>query len=173
MRDSQFLGWTEAAKSGMLRSEDNGRREGHEPEADGRVYRGAAQGEELDPGGVGRAAGVSNKTVSRWETGSYMPGIEILSLLSREFGVGLNGLVSGQRLADESFREEADRNLTAAVMERKWFPRFRQWLRTHSGSLMVMALLCLVIAGLARYVDLYSGSIRRMPPFRGRSASTP
>lgn len=122
---------------------------------------------------LGERLGVSNKTVSRWETGSYMPGIEILSLLSREFGVGLNELVSGQRLADESFREEADRNLTAAVMERKGFPRFRQWLRTHSGSLMVMVLLCLVIVGLARYVDLYSGSIRRMPPFRGRSASTP
>lgn len=31
---------------------------------------------------LGERLGVSNKTVSHWETGSYMPGIEILSLLS-------------------------------------------------------------------------------------------
>ena len=37
--------------------------------------------------------------MSRWETGTYLPDVELLSLLSQEFGVSLNELVAGERLA--------------------------------------------------------------------------
>ena len=33
---------------------------------------------------LGRKLGVSNKTVSRWENGNYMPDVETLRLLSKE-----------------------------------------------------------------------------------------
>ena len=36
---------------------------------------------------LGEKLGVTNKTVSRWENGNYMPDVEMLSLLSEEFGV--------------------------------------------------------------------------------------
>ena len=35
---------------------------------------------------LGERLGVTNKTISRWETGCYLPDVEMLSLLSREFG---------------------------------------------------------------------------------------
>lgn len=66
---------------------------------------------------LGAKLGVTNKTVSRWETGTYLPDVEMLSLLSQEFGVSLNELVAGERLAAEKFQEAADHNLAAALTD--------------------------------------------------------
>ena len=52
---------------------------------------------------LGERLGVTNKTISRWETGCYLPDVEMLSLLSREFGVSINELVAGERLVAEDF----------------------------------------------------------------------
>ncbi len=46
---------------------------------------------------LGDLLGVSNKTVSRWETGIYMPDIETLSLLSKYFGCSIEELLSGEK----------------------------------------------------------------------------
>ena len=64
---------------------------------------------------LGKKLGVTNKTVSRWENGNYMPDVEMLSLLSKEFGVSINELVSGERLATEDFKKAADSNLVTAL----------------------------------------------------------
>ena len=41
---------------------------------------------------LGEKLGVTNKTISRWENGNYMPDVEMLSLLSKEFDVSINEL---------------------------------------------------------------------------------
>ena len=64
---------------------------------------------------LGERLGVTNKTVSRWETGCYLPDVEMLSLLSKEFGVSIHELVAGERLAAEEFKEAADANLADAL----------------------------------------------------------
>ena len=46
---------------------------------------------------LGEKLGVTNKTISRWENGNYMPDVEMLLLLSKEFGVSINELISGER----------------------------------------------------------------------------
>ena len=48
---------------------------------------------------LGRRLGVSNKTVSRWENGNYMPDIETLRLLGKEFSVSIEELLDGERLS--------------------------------------------------------------------------
>ena len=63
----------------------------------------------------GRSIGVTNKTISRWENGNYMPDVEMLSLLSKEFGVSINELISGERLWAEDFKKAADDNLVTAL----------------------------------------------------------
>lgn len=64
---------------------------------------------------LGEILGVTNKTVSRWERGNYMPDVEMLSLLSKEFDVSINELVAGERLDTEAFKKTADENLAAAL----------------------------------------------------------
>ena len=64
---------------------------------------------------LGEKVGVTNKTVSRWETGNYMPPVECLSILSDLYGVSINEIVSGKRLASEEFTEAAEDNLKGAL----------------------------------------------------------
>ena len=45
---------------------------------------------------LGKLVGVSNKTVSRWENGNYMPDIETLRLLAKEFSVSIEELLDGE-----------------------------------------------------------------------------
>ena len=66
---------------------------------------------------LGQRLGVTNKTVSRWENGNYMPDIELLVPLGEELGVSVNELLAGKRLDDAAFRTQADENLVEAVRE--------------------------------------------------------
>ena len=47
---------------------------------------------------LGEKLGVSNKTVSRWETGAYLPPVEMLQAISGLYGVSINELLAGERL---------------------------------------------------------------------------
>ncbi len=51
---------------------------------------------------LGEKLGVTNKTVSRWETGTYLPPAEALLAMSELFGVSINELLSGKRLSEAS-----------------------------------------------------------------------
>lgn len=64
---------------------------------------------------LGQKLGVTNKTVSRWERGNYMPDLDSCLLLSEEFGVTINELLMGQRLSDGQIRQTANQVLTDAV----------------------------------------------------------
>ncbi len=44
-----------------------------------------------------------------------MPDVEMLSLLSKEFGVTINELITGERLGTEEFKKVADNNLASAL----------------------------------------------------------
>ena len=66
---------------------------------------------------LGEALGVSNKTVSRWETGTYLPPVEMLQLLSDRYDVSINEILSGKRLTVEDYREKAEENIKSALLE--------------------------------------------------------
>ena len=72
---------------------------------------------EMTQAQLGERLGVTNKTVSRWETGKYMPDISTLSDLSRELGITVNELLSGELLTDKEFRKAADANLLLSMAE--------------------------------------------------------
>ena len=65
---------------------------------------------------LGERIGVTNKTVSRWKTGNYMPPVECLELLSDIYQISINEILAGERLADEKIKEIADENI-ASVLE--------------------------------------------------------
>ena len=57
---------------------------------------------------LGEQIGVTNKTVSRWENGNYLPPVEILQLLSKFYDVSINELLSGERLNDVVYKQNAE-----------------------------------------------------------------
>ncbi len=92
---------------------------------------------------LGEKLGVTNKTISRWENGNYMPDVEMLSLLSKEFGVSINELVSGERLATEDFKKAADSNLVTALdnstftLKEKIAFFKKKWLKEHIATIVL------------------------------------
>ena len=92
---------------------------------------------------LGEKLGVTNKTISRWENGNYMPDVEMLSLLSKEFDVSINELISGERLLAEDFQRAADNNLVTALNNstftlketRAFFKK--KWLHEHISTIVL------------------------------------
>lgn len=96
---------------------------------------------------LGEKLGVTNKTISRWENGNYMPDIEMLSLLAKEFDVSINELISGERLLLDDIKKAADNNLitvlnnsTFTLKEKIAFFK-KKWLREHIATII----LCIVV----------------------------
>ena len=58
---------------------------------------------------LARVLVVTNKTVSRWENGNYMPDLSLLKPLSETLGVSLNALLSGE---DDVDVQKADENIS-------------------------------------------------------------
>lgn len=114
---------------------------------------------------LGKKLGVTNKTVSRWENGNYMPDVEMLSLLSKEFGVSMNELISGERLTAEEFQKAADKNLAAALdnsaftLKEKIAFFKKKWLKEHIATiaLCVVAWIGIIVwtAQKLRGIDAY------------------
>lgn len=104
---------------------------------------------------LGEKLGVTNKTISRWETGKYMPDIDKLPELSALFGISINELLAGKPLADPAgFRKKADENLISILTEESAFglqERItyfkRKWRRDHKALIAfwisVWIILCL------------------------------
>ncbi len=64
---------------------------------------------------LGEKIGVTNKTISRWETGNYLPPVECLAMLSDIYKISINELVAAQRLQKDEFENAADDNLSNAL----------------------------------------------------------
>ena len=68
---------------------------------------------------LGEKLGVTNKTVSRWETGTYMPDLAVLPRLCDALEIDINELLSGRRLEAMDFRQEANAHVIDALRKQK------------------------------------------------------
>lgn len=64
---------------------------------------------------LGEKLGVSNKTVSRWENGNYMPDLSLLEPLSNELGITLNELLAGEKIEKEDISEYTEKTLISTI----------------------------------------------------------
>lgn len=92
---------------------------------------------------LGEKIGVTNKTISRWENGNYLPSVEMLQRLSNELSVSINELLCGERLNDNSFRQRADdtivnvlKSSTFSLKERCDFWK-KKWMKEHKSLIIL------------------------------------
>ena len=64
---------------------------------------------------LGEKLSVTNKTISRWETGTYMPPVEMLQMLSEMYGITINEILSGERLGEKEYRQKAEENIKVTL----------------------------------------------------------
>ncbi|MGF7141688.1 transcriptional regulator with XRE-family HTH domain [Anaerotaenia torta] len=116
-------------------------------------------GEGMTQEALAQKIGVTNKTISRWETGNYMPDIEMLQLLSEIFHVSINELLCGERLTDSEFKEKADLNLISVFKESSFSLKERtafwkqKWIKDHISFILACATAGIGLFAWAWYED--------------------
>ncbi len=105
--------------------------------------------------------GVARRTVSRWETGSNMPDLDILIELSDLYGVDLREILSGERKTEQMNEELKEAVLQVADFSNEEKARLVKrihWLFVAGliGLLVAAVLICLGVDDTEPY-DLISG----------------
>lgn len=104
---------------------------------------------------LGEKIGVTNKTVSRWENGNYLPPVEILQILSKLYDVSINEILSGERLDTDTYKEKAEENIVTALhnstadLPEKVRKYKSEWRKKHWIELLIeiIALFTIMICG--------------------------
>lgn len=61
---------------------------------------------------------VSEKTISKWETGKGFPEISLMLPLCKLFDINMNELLSGEKLTEKQYIEKAEENIACLVNDR-------------------------------------------------------
>jgi len=93
---------------------------------------------------LGEKLGVTNKTVSRWENGNYMPDLSLLAQLARELGVSVNELLCGSCLKEADFKQKADHNLIVTFSQIKQMKHERSVIDFFTGAGTGIVVSCLL-----------------------------
>lgn len=106
---------------------------------------------------LGERLGVTGKTISRWETGNYLPPVDMLLELSRMYDLSINELLTGKKLTAEEDHEAAEKNLCAALESAfsakdrlEYFKK--KWKREHIAEIVVITMLCFAILAVGWYL---------------------
>ena len=99
---------------------------------------------------LGEKIGVTNKTVSRWETGVYLPPADAMLALGELFNVSVNEILSGKRLTDAEYKKAAEENLTQAIKVSIFSSKDKieffkkKWLKEHI-AIMLFIRICIMV----------------------------
>lgn len=66
-----------------------------------------------------RKKGISNRTVSKWETGNRFPDVSLLLPLCEELDITVNELLSGERLEPDEYEKRAEENMVDIINKNK------------------------------------------------------
>lgn len=64
--------------------------------------------------------GVTSKTVSRWETGKYMPDLSLFSSISEVLGITLNELIQGERIVGKKNKDSIEIEIKLEIDKDKY-----------------------------------------------------
>ena len=110
---------------------------------------------------LGEKIGVTNKTVSRWETGKYLPPAEMLLAMSELFSVSVNEILSGKSLSREEYTQKAEENLVSAVMASSFslkdkinFYR-KKWLKEHIAIICIAVVFVIAVTAVGLWCKAY------------------
>lgn len=87
--------------------------------------------------------GVSNKTVSKWETGARMPDVEIMQDVCDALRVTVNEFLAGEEFTEKEYRKRSEDNVIGLVQELHEIKETRR-----GGFLGILCSILLVISAM-------------------------
>ena len=108
--------------------------------------------QEMTQAALAEKLGITDRAVSKWETGKSLPDSGIMLELCELLNINVNELLSGEKIMLEAYDKKAEENLV--TMSRELEEKNRQLLNTEIwiGAPAVVA--GLVMCGVAAYVDM-------------------
>lgn len=86
---------------------------------------------------------ISDKTVSKWETGKGLPEVTLMLPLCNALGITVNELLSGERLIDSEYQKHAEENIMNLIKEKEeskrniWLGAIVAFITIISGSTII------------------------------------
>lgn len=77
----------------------------------GKFIASCRKGKNLIQKDLAEKLGITDRAISKWETGRGLPDSSIMLDLCNELGISVNELLSGEKLTIESYQENAEQNL--------------------------------------------------------------
>lgn len=94
---------------------------------------------------------ISDKAISRWETGRGYPDIESLLALSHEFSVSVNELLYGKRIETDAMAQNAEKDIAGAYIKTNEKKRIIRIIAVGLGVLLMI----LTVFSVLAFSELY------------------
>lgn len=94
---------------------------------------------------------ISDKTVSKWETGRGLPEVSLMLPLCGVLGISVNDLLTGERVTPSDYQKKAEENMMD-LMQENAENRKRMALSVICGAITVVAVCALVV--IASYLPM-------------------
>ena len=63
--------------------------------------------------------GITNRAVSKWETGKSLPDASVMIELCELLGINVNELLTGEKVSEENYKRKAEENMVEMVKKNK------------------------------------------------------
>ena len=94
---------------------------------------------------------ISDKTVSKWETGKGMPEVSLMLPLCEKLGINVNELLTGERIPDEDYKKKAEENIMNIMREKEESIRK---IIIEAVAFVITILACVSIIAVAGLTDI-------------------
>ena len=94
---------------------------------------------------------ISDKTVSKWETGRGLPEVSLMLPLCGVLGINVNDLLTGERVTPSDYQKKAEENMMD-LMQENAENRKRMALSVICGAITVVAVCALIV--IAAYLPM-------------------
>lgn len=95
---------------------------------------------------------ITDRAVSKWETGKSLPDSSIMLALCKELGITVNDLLSGEVVSMENYNKELEKNLLDIAKQKEDADKRLLSLEIFVGVLCTVIMLALTI--IASFVDM-------------------
>lgn len=99
---------------------------------------------------------ISDKTVSKWERGGGLPEVSLMLPLCKELDISVNELLSGRKLSDSEYKQNAEDNILSLIQEERAKTKFQTIIAVIVVSITILSALTLImISGHLEMKTLY------------------
>lgn len=101
---------------------------------------------ELTQKQLAELVGVSDKTISKWETGRGIPDTAIMNELCQVLGISINELLSGEKLSVDNYNGKAEENMVNLLKDTEQQKEKQKWSKVNIVlNLLWGLLLCFMV----------------------------